>query len=300
LSDALPLTIERAARAALSHFADILPPEAGADIAAHGAAETWARLTAGPYDAMADYPSMAELERGLQAAEFVIPGDGDWPTALDDLGPGAPPGIWARGAERLPDLTTHAVCVTGNRSTTPLGARVAELLSGELSRSGCTVTATSAHGVSTSAIYAAARCRRDPVLLVLPCGPDRSHPGNLDVLHRDVLDNGGALVSTARPYTFADSRSIAAAPGLTAALARATVVVESGNQDSDRHTAEAVATARRLGRPLLAVDPGPVRDVNEDFHTGNYDLIVRGIARPVDRTTEVLAALPPGTRRNGR
>ena len=72
-------------------------------------------------------------ERELDQAErcgirFVVPGDPEWPTGLDDLDDvdgvqglgGTPPGIWVKGPMPLTELA-RSVAVVGSRTSSPYG-----------------------------------------------------------------------------------------------------------------------------------------------------------------------------------
>ncbi|MFF7534548.1 hypothetical protein ACFZB2_36425 [Streptomyces bobili] len=113
-SPALP---ERAARAALAaHFT---PAQLATELAQFSAQELWEqRLRHDNSGRLAQYKPAEELDNAQLSCEFVIPSDETWPAALADLGPDCPLGLWARGGDRLPQLTASAVAVTGNRNAT--------------------------------------------------------------------------------------------------------------------------------------------------------------------------------------
>ena len=89
-----------------------------------------------------------ELERaGKLGIRFVVPGDEEWPDALDDLtlAPhlhergGVPVGLWCRGPLRLDEATERAAAVVGSRSATTYGADVAGDIAATLARESWTV-----------------------------------------------------------------------------------------------------------------------------------------------------------------
>ncbi|WP_097275956.1 hypothetical protein [Streptomyces sp. TLI_55] len=67
---------------------------------------------------LASYRPSEELARAELTCPSVIPTDDERPTALTDLGPACPPGLWVRSRERLGRLTDSTVAVTGNRVPT--------------------------------------------------------------------------------------------------------------------------------------------------------------------------------------
>jgi DNA processing protein len=282
-------TSERAARAALAHFSYALPSSTPDDIAAVGAAETWRRLAAAHPAVMGGYKAEAEFAGDQDIAEFLIPGDPQWPAALDGLGADTPLGIWTRGGDRLPDLVSRAVHIAGNRHASPAGNRLAGKLAAELAGNGAVITTVSAFGIGAYAIAAAAE-RETPALVVVPCGLNLSHPQDMGDLVRTVLHNGGVLVSELRPHIVASGTTVHSAPRLAAALAPVTVVVESRQWDSDRSTAQSVGTARRLARPVLAMATAEA----DGFNPGNEALIANGLAVAAEQSPDGLRAALTG------
>ncbi|MET7693855.1 DNA-processing protein DprA [Streptomyces sp. NPDC005483] len=259
---------ERAARAALSaHFT---PGQLAADLAEYTPAEVWdLRVRADGSGRLAHYRPQAELAQAEGTCPFVIPSDEEWPTALADLGPACPLGLWVRGRARLPQLTGSAVAVTGNRVPTEQAATRAHAFATALAGAGHTVTATLAFGVDSTAHQAAAETGRAS-LAVLPRGLDGAHPHSHAPLLRSILDSGGAAVSLYRPGTAASGTSLKASAALLTALARAVILVEALDHAVAMLTAE---TAIDLHRPLLAAPAtGDVRS------SGNARLIDKQLA----------------------
>lgn len=67
-------------------------------------------------DARTVTQALSETDRlGLR---ILIPGDDDWPTALNDLGDRAPTALWMRGASSfLTAPLSDRVAITGARAT---------------------------------------------------------------------------------------------------------------------------------------------------------------------------------------
>jgi len=112
-----PTLTARAARAALAaHFA---PDQVTADLDRYSPAEVWQqRVRHDNTGRLAHYKPRDELDSAQLTCRFIIPSDEVWPTALADLGPHCPLGLWVRGGDQLPRLTARAVAVTGNRNAT--------------------------------------------------------------------------------------------------------------------------------------------------------------------------------------
>lgn len=124
---------------------------------------------------LASYRPSEELAQGELTCPFVIPSDEDWPTALTDLGPACPLGLWVRGREHLARLTDSAVAVIGNRVPTEQAVTRAHDFAAALAEAGHTITATLAYGVDSTAHQAAAETGAAS-LAILPRGLDGAHP----------------------------------------------------------------------------------------------------------------------------
>jgi DNA processing protein len=93
---------------------------------------------------------MATFER--QGLRVLIPGEKDWPAALNDLGARTPYALWTRGetallAKPLSDRFT----LTGARASTAYGDHMAIELASDLALSGRVVVAGGAYGIEAAA-----------------------------------------------------------------------------------------------------------------------------------------------------
>ncbi|MFI1401086.1 DNA-processing protein DprA [Streptomyces sp. NPDC020681] len=244
---------ERAARAALAAF--YRPHEVAAGLAGVGAAALWQRLTApDPRSRLAAYRPEAELSKARLTAEFVIPGDDMWPTALDTLGDACPLGLWVRGTGNLAELSARAVAVTGRRNASESGNATAGQLARDLTDAGHAVATALSYGIANAA-QRAVHAEPAPVLAVLPCGLDRCHPYNqTELLHR-VVHRGGVAVSAYRPGTPTSADTLAATGRLLAALTRAVVLVEP-EPDPSTVPLEAARAAYSMGRAVFLLNSG--------------------------------------------
>lgn len=196
------------------------------------------------------------LRRGIR---FVIPGDDEWPSALDDLaGAGVlhargevPVGLWVRGPLRL-DRLGASVAIVGSRSSTDYGDHVAGDMAAVLGAAGRTVVSGAAYGVDYAAhrgaVVADAR-----TVAVLACGVDKAYPA----AHQQMLDHLGehhAVVSEAPPGSAPLRIRFLARNRLIAALTSGTVVVEAAVRSGALNTA---SWADLLHRTVMGV-PGPV------------------------------------------
>ncbi len=195
--------------------------------------------------------NVVEAERAGIGA--LVPGDKEWPSALDDLGDRRPYVLWARGttsflARPLSDFVT----ITGARASTSYGDHVAGQLASDLANAERLVVAGGAYGIEGAAHRAALASGGDTIA-VMANGADRMYPmGHRELLER-VADLG-LMVSEMPPGAVPTRHRFIARARLMAALSTATVVVEAGVRSGSMTVAR---RAHELGRAVGAV-PGPV------------------------------------------
>ena len=139
---------------------------------------------------------------GAERADIgtLIPGDKEWPSALDDLGDRRPYVLWTRGttsflARPLNDLVT----ITGARASTSYGEHVAGQLASDLTSAERIIVAGGAYGIEGAAHRAALASGGDTIA-VMANGVDRPYPmGHRELLER-VADLG-LMVSEVPPGT---------------------------------------------------------------------------------------------------
>lgn len=195
--------------------------------------------------------NVVEAERAGIGA--LVPGDKEWPSALNDLGDRRPYVLWARGttsflARPLSDFVT----ITGARASTSYGDHVAGQLASDLANAERLVVAGGAYGIEGAAHRAALASGGDTIA-VMANGADRMYPmGHRELLER-VADLG-LMVSEMPPGAVPTRHRFIARARLMAALSTATVVVEAGVRSGSMTVAR---RAHELGRAVGAV-PGPV------------------------------------------
>jgi DNA processing protein len=221
----------------------------------------------------------ADLEAGATAeARFLIPGDEDWPSGLDDLGGGAPFGIWVIGRF---DPRAPAVAMVGARACTGYGNQAAGQLAADLARAGTTIVSGAALGVDGAA-HRGALAVGGTTVAVLACGIDRSYPASHRTLIQ-VIGQRGAVLAELPPGTSPTRFRFLARNRLIAALGLGTVVVEAAGRSGSLVTARLAAD---LGRAVFAV-PGPVTSRQS---AGTNQLLCDGATPAVDGR-QVLAEL---------
>lgn len=216
------------------------------------------------------------LRAGIGA---LIPGDKEWPSALDDLGDRRPYVLWTRGATSfLVRPLSDFVTITGARASTSYGEHVAAELASDLVTAERVIVAGGAYGIEGAAHRAALASGGDTIA-VMANGVDRMYPmGHRELLGR-VADLG-LIVSEVAPGAVPTRHRFIARARLMAALSVTTVVVEAGIRSGSMTVAR---RAHELGRAVGAV-PGPVTSATS---VGPHQLISDGVARVVTHADEI-------------
>jgi DNA processing protein len=257
---------EKRARLALSCAVDGGEPEAARLVARVGAQGAWAKIAEGalgePLARRAAATDVEAVERfaARVGARFVVPGEEEWVSGLEDLAHvdpiqrrgGAPFGLWLRGPGQLPALVARSVAVVGSRAATAYGSGVATDLGAELAELGVTVLSGMAFGIDAAA-HRGALAAGGPTVAVVANGVDVAYPpGNTPLF--EAVAGQHLVVSELPPGAHPTRVRFLARNRLIAALTQGTVVVEAALRSGARNTA---GWALECGRPLMAV-PGPV------------------------------------------
>ncbi|MFJ3793753.1 DNA-processing protein DprA [Kitasatospora sp. NPDC090091] len=229
---------------------------------------------------LVDVDPAADLERVRTAGgRFIIPGDTEWPSQLDDLGDGRPIGLWVVGTGSLRLLALRSVAVVGARACTAYGAHVAGELSAQLAERGWVVASGAAYGIDACA-HRGALAVGGMTIGVLACGVDVAYPrGNTELIRR--IAGQGLLVSELPPGEHPTRFRFVLRNRVIAALTRGTVVVEAALRSGALSTAR---RARDLNRHTMGV-AGPV---TSDLSAGVHALIRSGGAGLVTDAAEVV------------
>lgn len=301
---------ERRARVVLAMLAEPDDPVTGGMLRRVGAVETLGLLdtdTTVPglgrvdgqvwRDRLTSPDRLEGLEQRLRMVEesgiaTLIPGDGQWPRALDDLDDRAPYVLFVRGATSfLARPLNDLVTVTGSRAASAYGVHVAGELAGDLASRERVLVAGGAYGVE-AAVHRAVLAAGGDTIAVLAGGVDRPYPSS----HRELLDrvgDVGALVSELPPGAVPTRHRFLARSRLLGAMSAATVVVEAGARSGALRVA---FEAHQLGRQVGAV-PGPITSAtshgpHELLRTGRAHLVTS--AADVEELTADRATQSPG------
>lgn len=260
---------ERLARAALTRVLEPGDERAGRWLRERGGVELMRRITArdGAAERLSGMTARrlagyrlradgADPERDLAAVaavggRFVIPGDREWPTQLDDLGDARPTGLWVRGKPDLRLWALRSVAVVGARACTPYGAHMATTMGAGLAERGWVVVSGAAFGVDGAA-HRGALAAGGATMAVLACGVDVPYPrGHAELIGR--VAEQGLVIGELPPADHPTRSRFILRNRVIAALTRGTVVVEAEYRSGSLVTAR---SAQRLGRFTMGV-PGP-------------------------------------------
>lgn len=183
---------------------------------------------------------------------LVCPGDPEWPTTLDDLGPQRPYALWLRGPGDLRYGCLRSVALVGSRAASPYGLRVSADLAADLAAQGWTVISGGALGIDAAA-HRGALAADGPTVAVFANGVDVPYPAANDGLFAEMARRS-LLVSESPPGTEPQRLRFLVRNRVIAALSRGTVVIEAERRSGALSTA---TWSQKLGRVLMAV-PGPV------------------------------------------
>ncbi len=188
-----------------------------------------------------------------QGVQVLVPGEKDWPVALNDLGDRTPFVLWTRGETALlAKPLTDRITLTGARASTAYGNHVAIELASDLALSSHVVVAGGAYGIEAVA-HKSVLASGGSTIVVLAGGVDRAYPaGNADLFAR--IEQQGLLVSEVAPGLPPTRQRFLDRGRIMAALSLTTVIVEAGARSGSLRVAD---EAVLLGRPVGAV-PGPV------------------------------------------
>ena len=222
------------------------------------------------------------LDRVLDMGDWVLtPEDALFPLSLRHM-TGCPAALYARGA--MPDLDrTPAVAVVGTRHASRNGWREAYALSAGLAAGGAVVVSGGAVGIDAAA-HSGALSAGGTTIVVMACPLNENYPRDNEPLRRQVVVNGGLLLSEFPP----DEPYKCDFPirnRLMVGLSQAVCLAETPTRSGARITAR---LAREQNREVFAL-PGALAG---HLYDGAHKEIQSG-ATLVIRATDILREYAP-------
>ena len=197
--------------------------------------------------------------------------------------PSPPRQLYVAGVPLRELLKRPRVAIVGTRKITPYGKQVTLRLAGELASRGIVIISGLALGVDATAHQAALEAGGQAIA-VLPSPLEKIVPATNRPLARQILDQGGALVSEYGSYDITYKQNFIARNRLVSGLADALLIPEAAEKSGSLHTAR---FALEQGKEVLAV-PG---NITVPSSVGTNNLLKRGHAAPVTSYQDVLHAL---------
>lgn len=203
------------------------------------------------------------------------------PDRLQNI-PSPPRELYLSG-DNLEDLLKRAcVAIVGSRKVTPYGKAVTEKLASELAGQGIVIISGLALGVDSIA-HQAALDANGGTIAVLPTSVEDIYPRSHLPLAKNILKNGGALVSEYAAGTEPFPANFVARNRLVAGLADVVLITEAAEKSGTIHTAN---FALAQGKTVMCV-PGNITSAQS---RGTNNLIKTG-ALPVTDVSDILAEL---------
>jgi len=175
----------------------------------------------------------------------------EYPALLGEIRD-APKQLYCKGNWN-PDIFERCLAVVGTRKMTSYGKRMTEQIVSEVAAAGVTIVSGFMYGIDAEA-HKAALSVGGKTIAVMPCGIDVIHPEYQADLHKEILDNGGLVISEYEGTHPAIFWTFPRRNRIVAGLSKATLVVEAG-QDSGALITAKLAT--KYGRKVFAV-PNPL------------------------------------------
>ncbi len=198
-----------------------------------------------------------------QTTEIKL-GDKEYPALLAQIH-GAPKKLYVWGT--LPDAP-YWVAIVGSRKSTAYGTHVARMLASELAEQGIVVVSGLAYGVDGSA-HKGALEGKGLTVAVLGGGFNRLYPAVHAQLAKQIVGEGGAVISEYPPDMSPLPQQFAARNRIIAGLCQVTIIIEAATRSGSLITA---TMALDNNREVMAV-PG---NIDQPTSEGTNALLRQG------------------------
>ena len=224
------------------------------------------------------FEQMMKVVRELEVKVCFVD-DADYPVTLKQMENG-PPFLFVRG--KLPDFH-KALAVVGTRSCTDYGRLVTKRFTADLVRHGFVVVSGLATGIDSVA-HKTTLENNGITVAVLGSGVDVITPNSNHRLAQNIIQSGGAIISTYPLGTLAKRHHFPDRNIIIAGLCQGTLVTEAGQHSGALITAR---EAHELGREVFAVP----NDINKYALSGTNEYIRGSKAKLVDNIGHILEDL---------
>lgn len=226
--------------------------------------------------------AVEELERVKQlGGDVLILDDGSYPSLLRETDD-PPPVLYVKGDWQA-CFERPCVGVVGSRTSSTYGENASEMLSRDLAARGITIVSGLARGIDAAA-HKGAITGAGRTIAVMGTGLDNVYPRENNGLVRDILANGGCLVTQFPLGTPPLKDNFPYRNRIISGLSYGVLIVEASERSGSLITARLAA---EQNREVMAV-PGNITSGNS-FGT-NY--IIKSGAKLVQQWQDVVAELP--------
>ncbi len=199
----------------------------------------------------------------------IVPKDPEFPSELSRASP-APTQVFVATDNWEDIMARPRVAIVGSRKASTYGKHVTELLARELARAGVVIVSGLAIGIDAIAHRACLNAGGITVA-ILPSGIDAVYPASHANLARQIIAQGGALLTEYDRGTIPYPSNFIARNRLVAGLSTVVLVTEASDKSGTMHTAR---FALEQGKDVLAV-PGAI---TSSTSKGTHNLIKSGAA----------------------
>ncbi len=218
--------------------------------------------------------------------EKMLPSHKSFPQLLKKI-QGPPKQLFWTGNDLSLLMEQPRLAIVGSRKVSPYGKQVTLQLARELAGYGVVIVSGLALGVDALAHRGALEAG-GKTIAVLPCSLDAIYPASHNALARQIVDNGGTLISEYAPDTpFLFKYNFVARNRLISGLSNAVLITEAAKRSGSLHTA---TFALEQGRDVLVV-PGNI-DSPTSVGTNNLIKIGATVVTSVDDVLQVLNIKP--------
>lgn len=215
----------------------------------------------------------------------------DFPSRLRQMHQ-TPAALYCRGRPLADIMARPRVAIVGSRRMSPYGRQITARMARELAEQGVVIVSGLAIGVDAAA-HAAALQAGGITMAVLPTPVETPSPPSNQRLALQILEQGGALVSSYPADSESHKGNFVARNEIVAGLSDLVVVTEAAAGSGTLHTAQ---FAIGLGVPVYAV-PG---SIDSPLSIGTNQLIKSSNAGLITGARDILLQLGIKTRRATR
>lgn len=165
-------------------------------------------------------------------------------------------------------LQNNCLAIVGCRNASQYGIKIAKIFANEISKAGITIVSGLARGIDTTA-HKYALSSIGKTIAVLGCGIDIIYPRENEGLFKDIINNGGLIISEFEPGTAPLKENFPKRNRIISALSEGILVVEAKKRSGTMIT---VDCALEQGKDVFVI-PGNIDSLNS---VGTNELIKEG------------------------